>query len=185
MSIFKGMSDWSLDFKRKYGLKAFIETGCYMGDALKAARDLGFHPLYSCDINESFVESCRKNVPEAVVSCCSSTEFLKQVCSTIEDKALVWLDAHFSNFHGGKDTTQSDFFPVLEELQIIATTRVGDVILVDDTRVLADMGRQHEVPEHLRSKLALTELSDVIKITHSLDKSLFGYAEGVAIFLPR
>lgn len=119
------------DLVRKNGLEVFVETGCDEGEGLQIARDLGLNPRYSCDLNAISVAICSQ---WGFVACMKSTDFLRQLKGHIRNKpTLFWLDAHFPGTWG-INTTRDCFFPLLDELQVLATVGGIDrcVVICDD-----------------------------------------------------
>ena len=151
MSEVKGLP-YIEDLKAQYDLGTFVETGCWKGDGIQAALDMGFSTVYSCDCNEDWVNHCHVRFSgdnRVVVELVKSVDFLKKL---FQDElrgvdALFWLDAHFPNYcsGGNKFDDEGDLrFPLVEELRLIKSNTSKSVIYCDDMRVLADSGRQHE-----------------------------------------
>jgi hypothetical protein len=67
-----------------------------------------------------------------------SADLLPHVAAAAPDRTLFWLDAHYS--HG--DTARSDEdTPILRELNtVLARGDRGDVILIDDARMMGEPG---------------------------------------------
>jgi hypothetical protein len=126
------------------GIKVFIETGCWKGDGVEKALLSGFEQVYTCDINPDFISEAKekfkgKNVIAEVEE---SQVFLEKVLSKIDEKVMIFLDAHFMPF----DETRQDLgfgpisvkegidpCPLMKELEIIKNHPIKDhVILIDD-----------------------------------------------------
>ncbi len=124
--------------------KVFIETGTFTGDGIQRALDAGFEKVYSCDINNEYVENAKikyenKNV---VVENLESKLFLEKVLSKIDERVVIFLDAHsmphdmYDEQRGfGSDTVKEGLgpCPLLNELEIIKNHHIKNhIILIDD-----------------------------------------------------
>src|SRR5262245_57895392 len=178
------MLDWVRGYKLQYNLTSFVETGCGDGGGLLAAQIVGFTNLYSCDVNPEAVKNAKQLVPNALIYEKRSVDFLKEILPTVPGQILFWLDAHFSVQHGGPVTPPEDIYPIRKELAIIASLRRGDVIFVDDTRILADQGRLRETGSEYHLGLTLHDVASVVKGMYELNGALIGFEDGVATFLP-
>ena len=132
------------DIIKQFNCKIFVETGCDKGDSLATAIEWGLYPAFSCDINYSHVEICRKNprTSAAIISCMDSASFLQKLLPTLSSgtnaqvgaPTLFWLDAHNSQFWG-VDSTKDQEWPLYKELLVIKELKSGyenDVIVCDD-----------------------------------------------------
>lgn len=130
-----------LDFRKRYNLQAFVETGCgWNADGLIYARDnLGFTTLYTCDLIEKLVKTASEYVPNATVLHMSSKEFLLKIMPEISNvPTMFWLDAHLpQNYEPGKYDVALKF-PLDDELEILSSKPgiENDVILIDDYKTL-------------------------------------------------
>jgi hypothetical protein len=135
VELFKNYSDRA---------KIFIETGTFSGGGIQCALDSGFEKVYSCDINGEYVENARtryanKNV---VVEHLESQLFLPKVMSELNERAVIFLDAHsmpYDMYDGhrgfGEDTVREGLgpCPLINELEIIKTHSIKNhIILIDD-----------------------------------------------------
>lgn len=121
----------------RYGLGTLVETGCYQGDGMEQAIRLGLRSLYSCDINEHWVEHCRQRFPGAHLWQGPSANVLAEMCVQSDGPTLFWLDAHLPEMYGVK--AKGLDMPVLDELEIIRHYKrhfERDVVIIDDTRIL-------------------------------------------------
>lgn len=126
--------------KKDFNLVTLVETGCHEGDSLNFARSLGFDNLYSCDINEVYVNQCRALFPTAKIAYQESISWMKDILPTINDATLFWLDAHYPMYYGLSVENETTKFPLVEELKLIRQFKKNfekDVIICDDLRVLA------------------------------------------------
>lgn len=121
--------------------KILIETGYWMGEGVERAFQSGFQKVYTCDINPDFIASAKekfksKNVVAEVEE---SQDFLKKVLDEIDEKVVIFLDAHFmpdsTGQKFGKISMKEgiDPCPLMKELEIIKTHSIKNhVILIDD-----------------------------------------------------
>ena len=126
--------------KNNFNFTTMVETGCYEGDSLNFANSIGVEHLYSCDINEHYVNRCRSTVPTAHIFHQESISFLKDILPTLDQPTLFWLDAHYPIYYGLGAETEETKFPLVEELKLVKQFKRNvekDVIICDDLRVLS------------------------------------------------
>jgi hypothetical protein len=132
------------EYRTKFGLEAFVETGCYMGDGIQTALDVGFSSVNSCDVSESHLAHCRQRFasdPRVTLYEGDSLSFIASLSLVERRPTLFWLDAHFPGFYGFDELERKvGRFPLLDELRQLARLPgiERDVILADDLRVVAD-----------------------------------------------
>ena len=127
-----------LEYAKEYSLNVLVETGTYYGAMVEAMKN-SFDQVYSIELDPYLYERARKRFRSAknvrIVHGDSGT-VLKTVVEGLNSSALFWLDAHYSvgvTARGDKDS------PILEELDIILSTRFdGNVIIVDDAHAFGD-----------------------------------------------
>jgi hypothetical protein len=181
------LHDASLSLHRyveRYGLKAFIETGCYIGSGLDTANRWQLD-LFSCDLNSGHVERCKAMFPNAHVYVTDSSSFLRDVCPYVRKPTLFWLDAHFPR----KAADERHRWPLFDDLQAIKQLKPDverDVILCDDIRVIAGNDNPRYRPgedDHVNSEHSLREYIAVFADTH--DVEIIHEETGVLAFRPR
>jgi len=134
--------------KIMYGLSGFVETGTWMGDAVEAAFNAGYSPIFSIELNEEICEkavdrfSGRDNI---TILQGSSEARLPEIISKLSSPTLWWLDAHLPdlrydnkvNEKGVLPSDQNHKFPLEIELKMISSLRdlSTDVIVIDDLRI--------------------------------------------------
>lgn len=110
-------------------VSSFVETGTYLGDTTEfMARAVTF-PIYTCEVKEEFFQSSAKRLqPYAHVSALreSSDTFIKRVIGqeTVGALPLFFLDAHWY-----------DYWPLVDEIQLITSKISRCVIVIDDFQV--------------------------------------------------
>lgn len=189
------LRDFNLsELRTRFGLHAFIETGCLVGDGIAAAIDAGFDAVYSCDIAPAHLEATQKRFEgdgRVHLVLCESLSFLRGLDRQQTGSALFWLDAHFPGSYGlGALEPTIGKFPVLNELAIIRERGafIGDVILIDDIRVIEDDANSRwtpgEIPEYYVVRgLKLADLVDPFTSSH--DAVVLPHQEGVLQLTPQ
>lgn len=121
-------------YAARTGIKTFIETGTYKGDAVYAVRN-AFESIYSIELHKPFFEKSSERFQQfdhIHTLYGDSPSVLKQLMPNIKEPCLFWLDAH-----GGEasldDSGNVKPAPVIEELQTICNhLNEYHVILIDD-----------------------------------------------------
>lgn len=180
--------------RERFGLSTLVETGCFRGDGIAAALEVGFERVYSCDICAEFVERCRSRFAggeSVTVYELDSIAFLNTVLPTLSGSTLFWLDAHFPHVFGLEALEGSvGRFPLATELDSISRLKRDvhlDVIVADDLRVIADPAnprwREGELPEELIVRsLSIAELVRPFLQSHRFE--LDRRAEGAVVLTP-
>lgn len=119
-------------------INVFVETGCYRGNTLSFALQLGFKKLYSCDIDLESADYCRNEFSQDArlrIDHKPSNTFLSDLMPELENEesVLFFLDAHLPDM----ETTTDVSLPLEEELDIIWAARSNkkDIIVIDDLRI--------------------------------------------------
>ena len=126
------------------GLKAFVETGTYLGEMIEAQRP-HFKKIISIELNaELFRAACTKYSGDSQIQLFQgdSGAVLHDAVQELNEPALFWLDAHYSrgNTAGGDADA-----PILKELSCLtARNQPRDTILIDDARLF---GRKSGYPK--------------------------------------
>jgi len=120
----------------KYPNGVFIETGTFLGAAVKEALRCSFDEIHSIEIHRPFYEQCVvmfNDEPSVKLHLGDSSDCLWDIISNINVPITFWLDGHIEVGvpHGKKP------IPVLDELDAISRHHVKThTILVDDRRVM-------------------------------------------------
>lgn len=122
----------------KYGAgDVFIETGTYLGQTVDMILSFDkYKKIYTIELNgKLYSDAIIKYAEEKRVECLQgdSAERLTKIVKKLNKPATFWLDAHASGpLAGGK----SGGSPVLDELDIIASSKIKDhTIIIDDCRL--------------------------------------------------
>ena len=119
---------------KKPDQKIFIETGSANGDGIEAALQAGFNKIYSIELNEKFVELCKKRFKGKPVEIIggSSCDKLPSILKSVKDPFFLWLDAHYST--GPYIGEKMDIY-LPKELALIASLEIdfkNSSICMDD-----------------------------------------------------
>ena len=155
----------------------FVETGVEFGQGLKSAKlSKKFKNLYSCDLKLEYVNSCKKEFPEATILQSDSLSFLEDILPELSGITFFWLDAHYpKHYKVLKDDSDIKVrFPGLYEIQLIKKHKSGyenDWIALDDVMALNDeanpINRSELLDEYYRvNEYKYTDLLDTLKDTH-------------------
>ena len=122
----------------KYGAgDIFVETGTYIGETVDMILSFKkYKNIHTIELNEGlYNDAVAKYKGNKRVTCWQgdSIDCLKTIVENLDTPATFWLDAHASGeLVGGK----SGGSPVLDELDIIASSKVKDhTIIIDDCRL--------------------------------------------------
>lgn len=188
MTVLRDMNLGVNDLTRDHLLTEFVETGCYMGEGLEHAQQLGYRNLYSCDIDLARVTECQSKFPSAVVVHQESVGFLASTLPHVQGATLFWLDAHYPADYGQAESVETKF-PVIEEILRIKQYKVNyqqDVIIIDDIRVFDSEDNpfiNRSIGEYYMMDLSVQQLTDLLSDTH--DYQLVQADTGNLIFTPR
>jgi SAM-dependent methyltransferase len=154
--------EFVLSLRDAFGVRCFVETGTYLGDTLAQLAD-DFESLHSIELSsDCYAHASARfaDKPQIRLVNADSTSGLDTVLRGLsEDRALFWLDAHYS---GGETAKGQSNTPVKAELEtILAHPHRNDIILVDDLRyfwqVLSGF-RQHEAISGYPSAAEIVQL---------------------------
>ena len=157
-------------YGRNAGVRVLVETGTLFGDTLYALRN-DFDRLISIELDESLYKAAFrrfrsfKNIENLHGD---SGERIHDVLADLKERAVFWLDGHFS---GGITATADEETPINRELDAILRHPIRDhIVLIDDARCF---GRDPDYPtiEQLREFLQrksprsqMTIEDDIIRI---------------------
>ena len=118
----KYLYDEILNLKNKFNCSTFIETGTWNGTTISELTK-HFDNLKTIEINlEKYIEAKQRNSQNKNVElyCGNSSDILPSILSK-KNKYMFFLDAHWG-----------DYWPLLDELKIIASFELTPVILIHD-----------------------------------------------------
>ena len=123
-----------LDYARRHGCRVLVETGTFYGDMVHAMRP-HFDRVYSIELSgELFARACRRfrGCDDVELIHGDSSQELVKLVPQITERALFWLDGHWSAGETAKGAKET---PISEELDLLLPlVDQGHVLLVDDAR---------------------------------------------------
>jgi len=126
----------ALELRDKHGLKAFVETGSYVGGTLFWA-SLHFEKAIGIEISRFYYKFAKRACGDAknvvLIRGDSRTE-LSRALSLAKSPALVWLDAHWSTDLESSKPGMGEC-PLLDELGALNADGRPHVVLIDDARL--------------------------------------------------
>jgi hypothetical protein len=126
------LADLARELARAGGLRDFVETGTYVGQALAWA-SRAFERVWTVELNPQFQSQAKANNPDlknvAYLLGDSASE-LPKVVSELKGPALFWLDAHA----GAGYFADHDICPLVRELETVLAAPHDHCIIVDDAR---------------------------------------------------
>ena len=139
--------------RERYATPILVETGTYRGDMIEAQRK-HFRRIYSIELGEELAAAARRRFaarPHVTILQGDSAERMGDVVPQLDDRALFWLDGHYS---GGVTARGELECPIWGELDaIFADNAQGHVLIIDDARCF---NGTHDYPtvDELRDYLA-------------------------------
>ena len=120
-------------YRRDFDVSVMVETGTYLGDTPDALRN-HFNRIFSIELDPTLHRwaswRLRKHSHIHVLLGDSST-ILGSILAELEEAALFWLDAHYSQ---GQTTRGELNTPIMRELELICGSPIEHVVLIDDAR---------------------------------------------------
>lgn len=135
--VFRGIPpELALRLKKEYKLDVFIETGSLVGNTAKWAA-AHFDAVYTIEAAYKYYIRTKMTVkPYSNVQVIHgySSDVLHGLLDSMNQRCLIWLDAHWSSDLGYRQSPDT-LCPVLKELREIDTYDIGHIILIDDVRL--------------------------------------------------
>ena len=159
-------------YRQRYGLNNFVETGTYLGDMVEAMRER-FQTIYSVELSKKLhrrVSRQFKQYKHIHLLQGDSADRLKEIVSQLTSPAIFWLDGHYS---GGMTAMGEKECPVREELAAIFTSDLSHVILIDDARLFngthdyPDMSELAAIVQKTGRSYTIETTDDIIRVTPS------------------
>ena len=126
------LADLARELARAGGLRDFVETGTYVGQALPwAAR--GFERVWTVELNPKFQDQAKANnvgLKNVAYLLGDSAGELPKIVSELKGPGLFWLDAHA----GAGYFADHDICPLVQELETVLAAPHEHCIIVDDAR---------------------------------------------------
>jgi hypothetical protein len=115
---------------RQFGCRALIETGTYIGDMVQHMLP-HFDEIHTIELAPFYYQrACRRFAKRSMVSVYhgDSGEILPKVIASLQGRATIWLDAHWS---GGITAKAALNTPIVAELETVSKYP-QHVVLIDD-----------------------------------------------------
>jgi hypothetical protein len=157
------------EFQEEFKINILIETGTYKGDMVYAMKN-NFKKIYSIELGvDLWKQACKrfKNQKHITILQGDSGKVLVELVSQINERALFWLDGHYSS---GITSRGEKECPVFEELGSILNAKFNHVLLIDDARCFngsGDYPTVEKLRETILMKKPLSKLDvkdDIIRI---------------------
>lgn len=145
--------------KKHKDISTFIESGTYFGGTAFWASQ-HFEKVITIENSEKLYQQAKekfgtvKNI-EFVFG--DSRHELRRIVANLTSSAIFWLDSHWS---GGETFGMNDECPLIAELEIMASSNLNHVLLIDDARLFASPPPK---PHLLEQWPTLAELFSVLK----------------------
>jgi hypothetical protein len=156
-------------------VNVFIETGTYNGGMVEAVKNI-FKTIFSIELDEKLAKKAQQrfsNYNHIKILQGDSGELIKDVLSKLNERAIFWLDAHYS---GGYTARGSEDTPILKELKYILEHKIKNhIILIDDAREFTETSESYpsikEVEEFIKkysNKYSIEVKDDIIRVLLNL-----------------
>lgn len=135
-----------LSYVKDNNLNALVETGTFLGDTTAYFADY-CETVYSIELSEDLADKARRRFAKTAnvtILQGDSGKLMPSVLKQVGERALFWLDGHFSGTCGSGDDPivtargNSDT-PVVAELQAILQDKVPRHIFIDDARLFSGL----------------------------------------------
>jgi hypothetical protein len=130
---------------QQFGCKVLVETGTCLGEMVVATLH-DFEHIHSIELSPYLAARAKDrlaNRAHVTVHEGDSAVVLSEIMASLELRALIWLDAHYS---GSVTARGADNSPVAQELATIAKYS-GHVILIDDAQEFVGRGGYPTIDE--------------------------------------
>jgi hypothetical protein len=127
-------------FARKYQTRVLVETGTFMGDMIFAQRK-NFKHIHTIELSEEYFRKAKKKFekdPHIKIYQGDSPVVLRMIMPMIKERALFWLDAHYSVDVFARGNSDCPLFAELDVL--FAHNNKEHIILIDDARDFTGRG---------------------------------------------
>lgn len=116
-------------------IDTFVETGTFRAETSLRMSKLFSH-CHTIELSEDLYRKALDTLKDTAVICHQgdSVQVMKTLLPTIQQPAVFFLDAHWCK----RESARGDVdVPLLEELRLIATRPVHDLVIIDDVRLFA------------------------------------------------
>jgi hypothetical protein len=123
-----------LSYMRRYKLTHLIETGTHLGETVDYFARISGFSVTSIELDDSLYQQAKERFSgkrNVTLIHGDSGEVLPRICGSLKERALFWLDGHYSGTGTAKGEIET---PILAELRAITTLSYEHVVLIDDAR---------------------------------------------------
>jgi len=158
-----------IHYKEKHNISILVETGTYLGDMVNAQLK-NFTTIYSIELGNELWEQAVKRFNKyrhVNIIQGDSGKILVNLIPRINDKAIFWLDGHYS---AGNTAKGDKNCPIYEELDSIFNSKFQNVLLIDDARCFNgenDYPTLNELSEYILTRYCKSNIEikdDIIRI---------------------
>ena len=149
-----------------FRLNVLVETGTFSGETIAATRGY-FTEIYSIELSPELHLLAKQRfagVPRVHLLLGNSGEVLTEILRALPQKALFWLDAHYS---GGSTARGPTDTPIIQELETILALHEDSVVLIDDAR-LFDGSNSYPTLAELADYVAKRAPDSVLEVKHDI-----------------
>jgi hypothetical protein len=156
-------------YQKKRNISILIETGTFMGDMIKAQLK-NFKTIYSIELGEALWKKAVKRFEKdkhVKIFHGDSGKVFVDLIPKINEKAIFWLDGHYS---GGITAKGEKECPIYEELDVIFNSKLQHILLIDDARYFNgenDFPTIQKLSEYILSRNSKSNIEikdDIIRI---------------------
>jgi predicted O-methyltransferase YrrM len=155
-----------MEYARRYGLRALVETGTYYGEMVAAMKD-HFDEIHSVEYDSRLAQRAQNKFarqPHIHIHRGDSQQVVPEILRSLRQSALFWLDAGYYGWAG----LQGDKGRLTSELEaILRHSVVGHVILMDDARGLNGENGAPSVPE-LTARIQAEFPGRMVEVKHDI-----------------
>lgn len=119
------------EYQSKHNISILVESGTYLGDMIWA-QQTNFDKIYSIELSKNLHKKAQQRFrrkSHIQIICGDSGKIMPVIIKEINQKALFWLDAHYS---GGITARGDKDCPTVEEVKAILSSDLEHVLLIDD-----------------------------------------------------
>ncbi len=130
----QGKIDMIKGYAKAHHCRILVETGTCLGDTIAGLKD-SFDKIFSIELNEKFaIDAQKRFITDGHISILvgDSGEKIPEILSQIDERAIFWLDAHYS---GGETARGELDSPVMNEIGFLLKNKLPHCILIDDARL--------------------------------------------------
>ncbi|MDR2286698.1 MAG: hypothetical protein LBE04_04380 [Prevotellaceae bacterium] len=158
-------------YQKENLIHVFVETGTYLG-AMVDAQLNNFQNIYSIELSEELYQRALKRFkkqPKVKLIQGDSGKVLQTLILQINERAIFWLDGHYSAGITAKGDVEC---PIYEELKAIFKSPLNHILLIDDARCFSGQGDYpsiQDLSEYIISQRSTAHIKvedDIIRVMY-------------------